>query len=43
MGEDSCPLQKWRYLYKALDVDGAHRVELLFKPSINQNVYAVFF
>ena len=30
------------YLHEALQVDGAHRVELLFTPSINQDVHAVF-
>jgi transposase len=30
------------YLHEAVEVDGAHRVELLFTPSINQDVHAVF-
>jgi transposase len=33
---------KWGYLHEALEVDGEHRVELLFTPSINQDVHAVF-
>jgi len=33
---------QWGYLHEALEVDGAHRVELLFTPSINQDVHAVF-
>ena len=33
---------QWGYLHEALEVDGAHRVELLFTPSINQEVHAVF-
>ena len=33
---------EWGYLHEALEVDGAHRVELLFTPSINQDVHAVF-
>jgi transposase len=33
---------QWGYLHEALEVDGAHRVELLFTPSIHQDVHAVF-
>ena len=33
---------QWGYLHEALEVDGAHRVELPFTPSINQDVHAVF-
>jgi transposase len=33
---------QWGYLHEALEVDGAHRVELLFTPSINQDVHAAF-
>jgi transposase len=29
-------------LHEALEVDAAHRAELLFTPSINQDVHAVF-
>jgi transposase len=30
------------YLHEAFEVDGAHKVELRFTPSINQDVHAVF-
>ena len=33
---------QWGYLHEAMEVDGAHKVELLFTPSINQDVHAVF-
>jgi transposase len=33
---------KWGYLNEALEVDGSHRVELLFTPAINQDVHALF-
>jgi hypothetical protein len=33
---------QWGYLHEALEVDGAHKVELLFTPSINQDVHTVF-
>lgn len=33
---------KWGYLHEALEVDGRHSVELLFTPTINQDVHAVF-
>ena len=33
---------QWVYLYEALEVDSANRVELLFTPAIDQNVHAVF-
>ena len=33
---------KWGYLHEALEVDGSHSVELLFTPTVNQDVHAVF-
>jgi transposase len=33
---------QWGYLHEALEVDGRHAVELLFTPSINQDIHAVF-
>jgi transposase len=33
---------QWGYLHEALEVDGQHKVELLFTPMINQDVHAVF-
>ena len=33
---------QWGYLHEALEVDGEHKVELLFTPIINQDVHAVF-
>ena len=33
---------QWGYLHEALEVDGEHKVELLFTPTINQDAYAVF-
>jgi hypothetical protein len=33
---------QWGYLHEALEVDGAHKVELPFTPNINQDVHAVF-
>ena len=33
---------QWGYLHEALEVDGEHKVELLFTPMINQDVHAVF-
>ena len=33
---------KWGYLHEALEVDGKHSVELLFTPTVNQDVHAVF-
>ena len=33
---------QWGYLHEALEVDGEHRVELLFTPAINQDVHALF-
>ena len=33
---------QWGYMHEALEVDGEHKVELLFTPMINQDVHAVF-
>ena len=33
---------QWGYLHEALEVDGQHKVELLFTPMINQDAHAVF-
>lgn len=33
---------QWGYLHEALEVDGAHRLELLFSPCIDQDVHALF-
>lgn len=33
---------QWGYLHEALEVDGEHKVELLFTPVINQDTHAVF-
>ncbi len=33
---------KWGYLHEALEVDGAHRVELLFTPAIDRDIHAIF-
>ena len=33
---------QWGYLHEALEVDGQHKVELLFTPIINQDAHAVF-
>lgn len=33
---------QWGYLHEALEVDGAHKVELLFTPSINQDIHTIF-
>ena len=33
---------QWGYLHEALEVDGVNKVELLFTPSINQDVHAIF-
>jgi transposase len=33
---------QWGYLHEALEVDGEHRVELLFTPAIDQDIHAVF-
>lgn len=32
----------WGYLHEAMEVDGAHRMELLFTPAIDQDVHALF-
>ncbi len=33
---------QWGYLHEALEVDGAHRVELLFTPAIDRDIHAIF-
>lgn len=33
---------QWGYLHEALEVDGAHRAELLFTPAIDQDIHAIF-
>ena len=33
---------QWGYLHEALEVDGEHRVELLFTPAIDQDIHATF-
>lgn len=33
---------RWGYLHEALEVDGDHRLELLFTPCIDQDVHALF-
>ena len=33
---------EWGYLHEAMEVDGAHRLELLFTPAIDQDVHALF-
>jgi len=33
---------QWGYLHEAMEVDGAHRLELLFTPCIDQDVHALF-
>ena len=33
---------KWGYLHEALEVDGAHKTELLFTPAIDQVLHAIF-
>ncbi len=33
---------QWGYLHEALEVDGAHRVELLFTPCIDQDIHTLF-
>jgi hypothetical protein len=33
---------KWGYLHEALEVDGAHKTELLFTPAIDQVIHAIF-
>jgi len=33
---------QWGYLHEALEVDGAHRTELLFTPAIDRDIHAVF-
>jgi transposase len=32
----------WGYLHEALEVDGAHRCELLFTPAIDRDIHALF-
>lgn len=33
---------KWGYLHEALEIDGANDAQLLFTPSINQDIHALF-
>jgi transposase len=33
---------QWGYLHEALEVDGAHRTELLFTPAIDRDIHALF-
>jgi transposase len=33
---------EWGYLHEALEVDGDHKMELLFTPAIDQDLHAVF-
>jgi transposase len=33
---------QWGYLHEALEVDGEHRIELLFTPAIDQDIHAAF-
>ena len=33
---------QWGYLHEALEVDGEHKVELLFTPAIDQDIHALF-
>ncbi|RRJ95661.1 IS630 family transposase [Opitutaceae bacterium TAV4] len=33
---------KWGYLHEALEVDGAHACELLFTPSVDRDIHAIF-
>jgi transposase len=33
---------QWGYLHEALEVDGAHAVELLLTPAIDQDIHALF-
>lgn len=33
---------RWGYLHEALEVDGDHRVELLFTPAIDQDIHTLF-
>jgi transposase len=33
---------QWGYLHEALEVDGAHRVELLFTPAIDRDIHTLF-
>lgn len=33
---------QWGYLHEALEVDGEHKIELLFTPAIDQDIHAVF-
>ena len=33
---------RWGYLHEALEVDGAHAVELLFTPAIDRDIHALF-
>lgn len=33
---------QWGYLHEALEVDGDHKMELLFTPAIDQDIHALF-
>jgi transposase len=33
---------RWGYLHEALEVDGAHAVQLLFTPAIDRDIHALF-
>lgn len=33
---------QWGYLHEALEVDGAHAVELLFTPAVDRDIHALF-
>lgn len=33
---------QWGYLHEALEVDGQHKVELLFTPAIDQDIHTLF-
>ena len=33
---------QWGYLHEAMEVDGDHRMELLFTPSVDQDTHALF-
>ena len=33
---------EWGYLHEALEIDGAHDAQLLFTPTINQDIHAIF-
>ena len=33
---------QWGYLHEAMEVDGDNRLELLFTPSVDQDLHALF-